>query len=252
MKKGSAATAGRKILCHGVGGVSMGLVVLGLWLVAAGFRGVGALVVGWFLSFGSGFAGSAGRLWAFLAAVSPFSAVVPFFWVGRAFGSRFFRFCRGAAGLGFSLSFSLVGRRKKGGAVLPGGGCVPPSWRGGLRGGGGGRGAFAAAGGSFFGARGFLRGARVPLGFRFPLADLTGWRFFLLGRRARAWFLSFGLVVVAALGGRKAPPPRPPPPPLRSRVVGCWRPPLLCRGFVGWVWAVPASNETFKIQLLQK
>lgn len=62
----------------------------------------------------------------------------------------------------------------------------------------------AAAGGSFFGVRGFLLGAWVPLGFRFPLAALAGWRFFFLGRRVRAWFLSFGLVVVASLGGRKA------------------------------------------------
>lgn len=152
----------------------------------------------------------------------------------------FLSVCRGAAGLGFSLSFSLVGRRKKGGAVLPGGGCVPPLGGVGFAGAAAGAARFAAAGGSFFGARGFLRGAWVPLGFCFPLAGLAGWRFFLLGRRARAWFLSFGLVGVAALGGRKAPTPRPPPPPLRSRVVWCWRPPLLCRGFVGWVWAVPA------------
>ncbi len=64
--------------------------------------------------------------------------------------------------------------------------------------------ALAAAGGSFFGVRGFLLGVWVPLGFRFPLAGLAGWRFFFLGRRVRAWFLSFGLVVVASLGGCKA------------------------------------------------
>lgn len=158
MKRAVAATGGRKILCRGVGGVSSFWgVVLGLWLVAAVFRGVGALVVGWFLSFGSGFAGSAGRLCAFLAAVSPFSAVVPFFWLGRAFGSRFFRFCRGAAGFGFSLSFGLVGRRKEGGAVLRGVGVYPP-----------------------LGGVGFA-GAAVgaALWLRRAVRFLAGWRFFV-------------------------------------------------------------------------
>lgn len=145
--------------------------------------------------------------------------------------------------------FFWLGRPpQKGRCRPPWGGCVPPSWRGGLRVGGGGRGAFAAAGGSFLGWVAFLRGAWVPLGFRFPLAALAGWRFFFLGRRVRAWFLSFGLVVVAALGGRKAPPPRPPPPPLRCRVVGCWRPPLFwlfgvarvgCWGCSLGVWSSP-------------
>lgn len=101
----------------------------------------------------------------------------------------------------FLLAWSAAAKRAVPSSL---GWVCTPSWRGGLRGGGGGRGALAVAGVSFFGWVAFLRGAWVPLGFRFPLAVLAGWRFFLLGRRARAWFLSFGLVGVAALGGRKA------------------------------------------------
>ena len=116
--------------------------------------------------------------------------------------------------------------------------CTPPLGGAGFAGAAAGAARLLRRAVRFFGARGFLRGARVPLGFRFPLAGLAGWRFFLLGRRARAWFLSFGLVGVAALGGRKAPPPRPPPPPLRSRVVGCWRPPLFLAVWGGACWVL--------------
>lgn len=186
MKRASAATERRKILCWGVGGVSSFWGVrFCLWLVAAVSRGVGALVVGWFVSFGSGFAGSAGRLWAFLAAVSPFSAVVPFFWLGRAFGSRFFRFCRGAAGFSFSLSFGLVGRRKKGGAVLLGVGVYPPL---------GGAGFAGAAAGA---ARLLRRAVRFWAGWRFfvGLGFLWGSVF-----RLRVWLGGVSSFLVAVLG----------------------------------------------------
>lgn len=184
-EKGVGRHRGKKILCRGLGGVSMGFVLLGLWLVAAGFRGVGALVVGCFLSFGSGFAGSAGRLWAFLAAVSPFSAVVPFFWLGRAFGSRFFQCVAVRRGWAFPflLAWSAAARR-----------AVPSSL---------GVGVYPLLAGRA--SRGRRRARRVCCGGRFVFLGLGGFFVglgFLWGSvfRLRVWLGGVSSFLVAVLG----------------------------------------------------